>query len=174
MQKIEDDRPWYRQFWPWFIAFPPAATVVAGFVTLWLAGTGPSLVVDDYGKIGKVTTQRALRDEHARDLGLEANIMVAGIASADAAGAVDIDLSLAGPRFKSPELIVLRIVHPTQAEHDVETVLSGLDGRYRGRIPRPVGRLYIHVTDVERTWRLVGELGADATELRLAPPAAGA
>ena len=70
MAKIEQEAPWYRQFWPWFIAFPPAATVVGSIVTVWLAGTGPSLVVDDYGQIGKVTTQRAVRDERAGKLGL--------------------------------------------------------------------------------------------------------
>lgn len=172
MPEMEDTRPWYRQFWPWFVAFPPAAAVVGGFVTLWLAGAGPSLVVDDYGQIGKVTTQLALRDGRARELGLEASVLLDAI-SGDNDGIVGVDLALAGARYQSPDLIVLRIVHPTRAEQDVETVLTGLDGRYRGRIPRPIGRLYIHVTDVERTWRLVGELGAGATELRLAPPATG-
>ena len=42
------DLPWYRQFWPWFIIALPAAAVIAGFVTLWLAISRPDyLVVDE-------------------------------------------------------------------------------------------------------------------------------
>jgi len=42
------DLPWYRQFWPWFIIALPAAAVIAGFFTLWLAISRPDyLVVDD-------------------------------------------------------------------------------------------------------------------------------
>jgi hypothetical protein len=42
------DLPWYRQFWPWFIIALPAAAVIAGFFTLWLAISNPDyLVVDD-------------------------------------------------------------------------------------------------------------------------------
>ncbi|HBA33445.1 MAG TPA: nitrogen fixation protein FixH, partial [Gammaproteobacteria bacterium] len=29
--------PWYRSFWPWFLFFIPAATVVACMVTIWIA-----------------------------------------------------------------------------------------------------------------------------------------
>jgi len=172
MSEVESERPWYRQFWPWFIAFPPAATVVGGFVTLWLAGTGPSLVVDDYGQIGKVTMQRAVRDERAVELDLSASVVLDAI-SAENDGVVGVDVSLASARLDSPKTIVLRIVHPTRAEQDVETLLSGAGGRYKGNIPRPIGRLYIHINDPERTWRLVGELGAGATELQLLPKQTG-
>jgi hypothetical protein len=173
MSNVKPERPWYRQFWPWFVAFPPAAAVIGGFVTLWLAGAGPALVVDDYGQIGKVTARRAIRDERASQLGVSARVFLGEI-SGDNGGVVDVDLSLAGPGFEAPKSIVLRIVHPTLANRDVETVLAGIGGRYSGRIPRPVGRLYIHVADVERTWRLVGELSARSTDLQLVPKRTGA
>lgn len=45
---VVQDRPWYRQFWPWFIIALPAAAVIAGFFTLWLAVSNPDyLVVDE-------------------------------------------------------------------------------------------------------------------------------
>ena len=163
----QDERPWYRQFWPWFIAFPPAAAVVGGLVTAWLAGTGPSLVVDDYGQIGKVTAERAYRDERAAELALRARL---GFASAEA-GETTVQLELAGtgelPEY--PTGLRLQLVHPTQAERDAEVVLTGSRGRYTGRIVRPVGRLYVHLGDVERTWRLTGELAASAREIDLVP-----
>ena len=42
------DKPWYRQFWPWFIIALPASAVVAGLLTLWIAISNPDyLVIDD-------------------------------------------------------------------------------------------------------------------------------
>jgi len=34
---VLDNRPWYRQLWPWLVMIPPAAAVVGGFITLTLA-----------------------------------------------------------------------------------------------------------------------------------------
>jgi hypothetical protein len=46
--KREQNLPWYRQFWPWFIIALPASAVVASFFTLWLAISNPDhLVVDE-------------------------------------------------------------------------------------------------------------------------------
>ena len=36
-----DDKPWYKQFWPWFIIALPLTSVVASFLTLWIAVTQP-------------------------------------------------------------------------------------------------------------------------------------
>jgi hypothetical protein len=38
-------RPWYRQMWPWLLAVPPAAAVIGGFATLYLAVTRPDTLV---------------------------------------------------------------------------------------------------------------------------------
>lgn len=32
-----DDKPWYRQFWPWFLLALPAAALIAGVSTLVIA-----------------------------------------------------------------------------------------------------------------------------------------
>ena len=43
-----EQKPWYRQFWPWFIIFLPFSAVVAGIVTLVIALKNPDyLVVDE-------------------------------------------------------------------------------------------------------------------------------
>lgn len=40
--------PWYRQFWPWFIIALPAASIIAGIITVYLALSRPfHLVVGD-------------------------------------------------------------------------------------------------------------------------------
>lgn len=55
MNKIEKPpRPWYREPWPWVAIAIPAAAVIMGMTTLYLALTNPDyLVVDDqeYGEI---------------------------------------------------------------------------------------------------------------------------
>jgi hypothetical protein len=38
-------RPWYRQLWPWLLMLPPAAAVVGGFLTLYLALATPDPLV---------------------------------------------------------------------------------------------------------------------------------
>jgi hypothetical protein len=38
-------RPWYRQFWPWLLIVPPAAAVIGGSLTLYLAVTRPDTLV---------------------------------------------------------------------------------------------------------------------------------
>jgi hypothetical protein len=38
-------RPWYRHLWPWLLIIPPAAAVIGGCVTLYLAITRPDPLV---------------------------------------------------------------------------------------------------------------------------------
>ena len=53
--------PWYRQFWPWFIMFPPAAAVAGGFLTLWLAlQHADSVLPDRLSRVGL-----AVQPDHA-------------------------------------------------------------------------------------------------------------
>lgn len=40
-QRRVDDKPWYKQFWPWFIIALPLTSVVASFTVLWLAISNP-------------------------------------------------------------------------------------------------------------------------------------
>jgi hypothetical protein len=38
-------KPWYRQFYPWLLIALPAAAVIGGFVTLYLALAYPDTLV---------------------------------------------------------------------------------------------------------------------------------
>jgi hypothetical protein len=38
-------RPWYRHVWPWLLIVPPAAAVIGGSITLYLAVTRPDTLV---------------------------------------------------------------------------------------------------------------------------------
>jgi len=38
-------RPWYRHLWPWLLIVPPAAAVIGGSITLYLAITRPDVLI---------------------------------------------------------------------------------------------------------------------------------
>ncbi len=38
-------KPWFRQLWPWLLIIPPAAAVIGGGITLYLAVTRPDTLV---------------------------------------------------------------------------------------------------------------------------------
>jgi hypothetical protein len=40
-----DARPWYRQLWPWLLMLPPAAAVIGGGITLYLAISRPDVLI---------------------------------------------------------------------------------------------------------------------------------
>ena len=45
--------PWYRQLWPWLLISGPAAVLIAGAVTTWIAfASADGLVAEDYYKQG--------------------------------------------------------------------------------------------------------------------------
>lgn len=41
----QTERPWYKQMYPWLLIVPPAAAVVGGFITLYLAISNPDVLV---------------------------------------------------------------------------------------------------------------------------------
>src|SRR3990170_3926696 len=68
-------QPWYREPWPWILMAGPAAVVVAGFVTAWLAvRSDDGLVVDDYYKQGLAINQTLGRSDAAERRGMQAEI----------------------------------------------------------------------------------------------------
>ena len=55
-----DEKPWYKQFWPWFIMFIPACGVVAGIATVIIASHhAPQMTSDNIERFGRVSEQSA-------------------------------------------------------------------------------------------------------------------
>ena len=60
-------KPWYGEPWPWILMAGPAAVIVAGAVTIWLAvATSDGLVADDYYSRGLAISQELRRDQIGR------------------------------------------------------------------------------------------------------------
>lgn len=164
------DRPWYRQFWPWFVMALPAASVVAGLTTLYVAGGEPAMVVDDYGRIAMATQQRAERARHAAELGLSARLAFAPDSANRPGGQsqrVTVTLAQSAPHDDRNGGLVLRLVHPTREELDRTVELTGSRGHYAGRFERLPGRYYVALGDADGTWRLTGELHPGSERLEL-------
>ena len=161
----EDQAPWYRQFWPWFLIFIPSLAVFMGIATIYVATTRPhTMVVDDYARIGLATHRKMERDQRAAELGLEAVVTIEGTPP-------QILVSLGGDAA-SPDHLVLTLSHPTLANSDRLLTLPEYGGSYSVRMEAPLaGRWYLQIEPPDGDWRLAGELQSGAARLRLAPPA---
>lgn len=145
-------KPWYREFWPWFLISLPATAVVAGLATVWIAATNADgLVVGDYYKAGLAINQTLARDDAARELALSATLQRADD---------DLTLALAGRLRAYPAQLTLTLAHPTRQGKDRTLILSHAGGgRYRSALPAlPDSKWHAQLTDETAAWRLSGVL----------------
>lgn len=112
-----DSSPWYRQFWPWFVIALPAASVVLGFTTLFVAvRDADSLVRDDYYDAGLTINRDFDREREAARLGLRATL------SLDAEGTLG--LALEGEGADDIVRLSLYLDRPNDAGRDLRLVLE--------------------------------------------------
>jgi hypothetical protein len=153
-QKLIPIKPWYRHPWPWILMAGPFIVVIAGLVTLYLAvSSNDGLVDDDYYKQGLAVNQVTARNQSGVRLGLQADLML----STDGK---QIRILLRGkPDTVLPEVLKLRIAHPTRAGVD-QNVLLRTDGAgsYSGELSALLtGRWRIALEDEKGEWRLTGD-----------------
>lgn len=146
---IEAVRPWYRQFWPWFLIALPATSVVAGLTTLAIAiRNQDSLVRDDWYKDGKAINQSIARDAKATELGITADLEMDSVTG-------DVIATLSGQTaLAAPELVTLTLSHPTLASQDQTVVMTRrADGKFQGALSHSLkGSHYVELGTPE--WRL--------------------
>ena len=141
--------PWYREPWPWILMAGPAAVIVAGAVTLWLAiSTADGLVADDYYKRGLAINQDLKREQRAAQRGIEARVQ------------------LEPPRIRvellgaAPEALFVQLVHATRAGFDQRLRLARIaQGVYEAELrPLPPGHWRLILEDPRGEWRLTPTL----------------
>ena len=142
-------KPWYREHWPWILMAGPAAVVVAGAVTMWLAySSADGLVADDYYKRGLAINRVLAREDAARRLGISAEVrLIPGRMSVVLRGA-------------SPEVLFVHLVHATRAGHDLRLRLArSMGGDYEAALPPlPPGHWHLSIEDALGRWRVAEEL----------------
>lgn len=164
MSAEQPDRPWYRHFWVWFLIAPPAATVIFWTVILTTMASPPSLVVDDYGKIGLAYEDEQARDAAARELGVTGRLDVRRERGRVTVALIGLD--------DPPQQLELTLAHPTEAARDRTATLERTGGGlYRGELGAAApGRRYVTLLPGDGRWRLAGELLAHRTDISLQPP----
>ena len=142
------NRPWYRQLWPWLLLSGPAAVIVAGAATIWIAfASADGLVAEDYYKQGLAINRRLAREDEARRLGISATVKVHD-------RRLRVDLT-----GQKPEVLFVHLAHATRAGHDVRLRLTPVaPGSYEAETGAlPAGRWRIVIEDPRGAWRLTQE-----------------
>lgn len=141
-------KPWYREPWPWLVMAGPAAVLVAGAITTWIAfASADGLVAEDYYRQGMAINKVLAREEAARTRGIAVSIL-------DTKETLKVEL-----RGDAPPALFAHLVHATRAGYDVrlrlERVASGI---YEAELPElPAGRWTIAIEDPKSEWRIVKE-----------------
>jgi hypothetical protein len=141
-------RPWYRHSWPWLLMAGPAAVVVAGAITTWIAfASADGLVAEDYYKQGLAINRRLAREEAAQKRGISAGMRLEK-------SWIRVELNGA-----APQALFVHLVHSTRAGHDLRLrLIPGKDGIYIAELPElPAGRWRAAIEDPLGTWRIVKE-----------------
>lgn len=142
-------RPWQREPFVWMVIAFPAAAVLAGIVTIYLAVVSDDgLVVDDYYKHGLEINRLLDREQHAADAGLAMKVDFASDT-----GTMLVTLT-ANPGFVYPAEINGLLAHATREGLDQALRLMRVgDTVYRAAdITLPPGQWYVDIGT--ESWRL--------------------
>src|SRR5512139_3665322 len=140
--------PWYREPWPWILMSGPAAAIVAGAITCWIAiATADGLVADDYYKRGlavnAVLKRQAAAERRRIDARFERH-----------AGGIRVRL-----RGDAPPALILKLAHATRAGLDVRLRLEPAGaGLYQAPLPTLApGRWRLILEDPRAEWRVISD-----------------
>jgi hypothetical protein len=113
-----DTKPWYREFWPWFIIALLGSVVTASLITVSIAfDQSDDLVIDDYYKVGLAINQRIEERDTAARLGVSATIKI-----------INKRFYTTLPHASRDSSLELTLAHPFEADRDMTfTLLPGPD-----------------------------------------------
>ncbi|MCG8313425.1 MAG: FixH family protein [Pseudomonadales bacterium] len=151
---VTDTKPWYKQFWPWFVFAIPGSAVVMGISLLYVATQNEvSMVKEEWYKDGMAINQRIDKQVKAKELGIAAHIVLSRETGAITVRIPQLDAKL-------PEAVNLTLVHPTSETKDQQlNMVLTPDKSYWTKIsPDKKGFYYLQLSDSTDTWQLDGAI----------------
>nr|WP_298250717.1 FixH family protein [uncultured Halomonas sp.] len=155
----EDLKPWYKQFWPWFLIGLLLSSILFSLVYLAFSiRYYDGSVGDDYYKRGLAINEQLAKQEHAQELGLKAQLLFD-----DRTGDVVVDLAGEGLSESRPKSLQLALIFPTDSDFDRILTLEHVhEGRYITTMEEPLRyRWYLQLqpeAGEQAPWRLTGEV----------------
>lgn len=143
-----DDKPWYKQFWPWFLIAIPLSSLIVGSQVIRLATDGTnSMVVDDYYKEGKSINERLDKILKAQSLNISTLLQVEE---------GSIALTFLSGQPATGEALKLNFFHVTQEDKDFNVFLTrDAAGVYRNNEVFPIkGKWRLRLTPIDESWKI--------------------
>ncbi|MCL9776807.1 FixH family protein [Vibrio methylphosphonaticus] len=145
-------KPWYKQFWPWFlIALPLSVVVGTLYVVLIFSQNSVDLVAEDYYKKGKGINVDITKVNVARDLQLNASISS--------------DKNVILIAFDKGELdnfpaLTTTFTHRTLPDQDFEKLLTAdAKGTYRLTLDHDMqGPWFVELQPHDKAWMIQGRV----------------
>jgi hypothetical protein len=141
-------KPWYREPWPWILMSGPAAVLLGGAATMWIAfHSTDGLVAEDYYKQGLAINKVLAKEEAAHRLGIAASVHFLP-------DRLHIDL-----KGESPPALFVHLAHATRSGYDMRLRLAAIaPGVYETELSDlPRGRWQVIIEDPRGTWRIERE-----------------
>lgn len=145
-------KPWYKQFWPWFLIAIPLSSFGMGFFIFHIATTtNNSLVIDDYYKEGKVINARLDKIEKARQRNISTELVINDTAIA---------VKFLSGTPTTGEALKLTFYHVTLEDLDTSALLSlDASGVYRGVVDHALeGKWQVTLTPLDESWKVQSTL----------------
>jgi hypothetical protein len=147
-----DTKPWYKQFWPWFLMAIPLSSMMVGSQVIRLAYDGTnSLVADDYYKEGRAINARLDKIENAIALNIQTTLDVQD-------GSITLEFISGAP--PTGEALVLDFFHVTQDFKDFTVLLTrDAAGIYRNNEEFPIqGKWRLRLHPIDDVWKVQKKL----------------
>ncbi|GLS26256.1 FixH family protein [Marinibactrum halimedae] len=128
-------KPWYQEFWAWFILFPLIAAVILGVIMVSTAFRhGDDVVTDSYYKEGRMINQSLEQDKRAAELGI-----IGDLRFDMELGDVNLTLTQSATSEPLPKKLQLYLDHPVSADQDMVLLLNNVaPGYYRADLEKPI------------------------------------
>ena len=152
-----DSKPWFRQFWPWFLIAIPFSSVVMGVIMINLAISGKdSLVRQDWYKDGMAINQRVDKQLKAQELGIQASLTLNKESG-------DLFLDTQNLDIQLNNQLSLNLIHPTLEGKDrtLQLYLAPNNRFYAKLDFTPSGFYYLLLTPSSGQWEIESSVNFD-------------